>query len=352
MSSAIKKTETIKIILEDDIKTPYDQHANYTYTSPNLYLEFLENKEKVQKDKRNQNYHVPAISKDYLQTTILPTITGEETHDISQTVSTQSFKRKRDDDDEYSDDEEQTKRYRSSATPSTHLQRLNDLETGNYTPPNHPQQPKTLEQLQMEKIASMNILNSEKREYLAKFNMIQKQYPRATIPHLSMQTDLEFMKNEYDSVLQRLRIDDKHQRYRQYMTMLFYGAEVFLGKFFKLDMVGYAEQQIQNMDKYDKLLIELCHKNYIPDASEKFPVEVRLLGLVVIQTAVFLIMKKVSINMDMSFFNMFSSPSPTSQTKPTPTQGTTKMSGPSSFAKSSQQQNEQASQEDSKKTPT
>jgi hypothetical protein len=205
----------------------------------------------------------------------------------------------------------------------------------------------------MEKIASMNILNSEKREYLAKFNMIQKQYPRATIPHLSMQTDLEFMKNEYDSVLQRLSIDDKHQRYRQYMTMLFYGAEVFLGKFFKLDMAGYAEQQIQNMDKYDKLLIELCHKNYIPDASEKFPVEVRLLGLVVIQTAVFLIMKKVSTSMDMSFLNMFSSPS-TSQAKPTQTQtqGATKMSGPSSFAKSSQQQNEQTSQENSKETPT
>jgi hypothetical protein len=48
------------------------------------------------------------------------------------------------------------------------------------------------------------------------------------------------------------------------------------------------------MEVYDKFLVEMGYKHYLPDAPERFPVEVRLLGMIVVQTAIFLIMQKIS----------------------------------------------------------
>ena len=56
-------------------------------------------------------------------------------------------------------------------------------------------------------------------------------------------------------------------------------------------MTGFAQSQLVNMNKYDALLIELGEKHYIPSGSQ-WPVEVRLLGLIFMQTALFIISKQ------------------------------------------------------------
>ena len=55
------------------------------------------------------------------------------------------------------------------------------------------------------------------------------------------------------------------------------------------------------MNKYEKMLIELGEKSYVPASLSKLPVEVRLIGLVIFQTTIFvsskIIAKKTNFNL-------------------------------------------------------
>jgi hypothetical protein len=147
-----------------------------------------------------------------------------------------------------------------------------------------------------------------KRELMFKFEMLRKSYPSATIPIYSVHTDYRVMLNSYEDCVRRLSLDSNVEKYKQYLIYLFTAVEFVLGKFCKFDMSGYAQQQMLTMNSYDKLLIELGEKSYLPEGS-KFPVEVRLLFLVIVNTVFFIItkmvMKKTGANL-MGMFNQFS----------------------------------------------
>ena len=57
-------------------------------------------------------------------------------------------------------------------------------------------------------------------------------------------------------------------------------------------MEGFTQQQLLSMSSYDKLLIELGEKSYVPEQS-KWPVEIRLLILIVVNAAFFLVSKMI-----------------------------------------------------------
>ena len=149
----------------------------------------------------------------------------------------------------------------------------------------------------------INVENEDediKRELLFKFELLRKSYPTATIPVFSIHTEYKIMSNEYDSCVRRLSLDSSVENYKQYLIYGFMGLEFVLGKFLKLDMEGFTQQQIVSMNSYDKLLIELGEKSYLPDGAQ-WSVEVRLLFLVLMNTAFFvgskMIMKKTSVNL-------------------------------------------------------
>ena len=91
--------------------------------------------------------------------------------------------------------------------------------------------------------------------------------------------------------------------------------EYSLGRWLKLDMKGYTQQQIVGMSSYEKLLIEIGEKAYMPE-NEQWPVEARLMFLVVINTAFFLIGKvilnKTGANL-MGAINSMNTAAPTEQ---------------------------------------
>ena len=76
-------------------------------------------------------------------------------------------------------------------------------------------------------------------------------------------------------------------------------CEFLFGNYFGFDMKGFTQQQITAMSSYEKLLIELGEKNYVPEGS-KWPVELRLVFLILMNTAFFIvsrsIMKKTGSN--------------------------------------------------------
>ena len=88
------------------------------------------------------------------------------------------------------------------------------------------------------------------------------------------------------------------------------GCEFVFGNFLGFDMQGFTQQQIISMHSYEKLLIELGEKSYVPTGSN-WPVELRLLFMIIMNAAFFVVskmmMKKTGANL-MGMVNSMNTP--------------------------------------------
>ena len=144
-----------------------------------------------------------------------------------------------------------------------------------------------------------------KRELIFKIDLLKKQYPYSIIPEFSIYSEYKTMKKTYDNTVRRLSLDSTVETYKKYLIGGFMLCEFLLGNYLSLDMAGFTQQQLLTLNSYDSLLIELGEKSYLPQGS-KWPVEIRLLGLIIFNAAVFvfgkMILKKTGSNL-MSMMN-------------------------------------------------
>lgn len=156
-------------------------------------------------------------------------------------------------------------------------------------------------------VDDLESIDDKKRELLGKLDMLRKKYPEHShnIPFMTMHSSVKELEFLYLSELRKLEIDNNVNDYRTYLIGFFMITEFVLGKFLRLDLQGFTQQQMVNMKRYERFLIEIGEKNYIPE-GKKLPVEVRLLGFVLIQAGVFvaskMILKKTGTNL-MGMFN-------------------------------------------------
>jgi len=161
-----------------------------------------------------------------------------------------------------------------------------------------------------------------KREYLFKFQILKKSYKEASIPEYSIHTDLNTLEKSYNATVRSLSLDASVDYYKKMLIGAFMVVEYALGKWLRLDMEGYTKQQIVSMSSYEQLLIELGEKSYRP-SGKGYPVELRLLGMVIMNTAIFLFTKMVMRNTGSNLLGMLNN-----MTNSAPSQPKRKMRGP------------------------
>lgn len=134
----------------------------------------------------------------------------------------------------------------------------------------------------------------EKEEYIWRFHILRKKYPKRSIPKFNEFDDLSNMKITYERVLKDLTLDKNIDSYKTYLFTGFIGVEFLMVNMMGMsDMKGFAAAQKKAKEKYDELLVELGERSYSSFGSN-WPVEIRLLILVAWQAGTFFIAKKMS----------------------------------------------------------
>ena len=144
-----------------------------------------------------------------------------------------------------------------------------------------------------------------KRELIYKFDQIRKTYPNVNIPEYTQHSELRAMQISYDETKRRLSIDSSVDFWKTILVGGFYACEIFMGKVLKLDAEGFVSQQMLSMQKYNELLFEMGERNYNSWGSS-WPVEVRLIMMILGNAVVFIFMKMMT-KKDGGIGNIFNS---------------------------------------------
>jgi hypothetical protein len=169
-----------------------------------------------------------------------------------------------------------------------------------------------------------------KRDLIFRFDMLKKSYPLAapTIPEYTIHSDLREMQKSYDATVKRLSLDSSVENYKTYLIGGFMVVEFVFGNFLGFDMQGFTQQQIVTMHSYEKLLIELGEKSYVPSGS-KWPVEMRLLFLIIMNAGFFIVSKMIMRKTGANLLNMVNSMNTTANTNSSvPPRQKRRMKGP------------------------
>ena len=147
---------------------------------------------------------------------------------------------------------------------------------------------------------------NKKRELLFRFDILKRSYKGSNIPEYSEYTDLITLQKSYDDTVRRLSLDSNVENYKKYLIGGFMAVEYVFGMWFKFDMKGFTQQQMVSMNSYERLLIELGEKSYI-EAESSWPVEARLLSMIIINAVVFIVSKMVFNKTGANLLNMMNS---------------------------------------------
>jgi hypothetical protein len=126
-------------------------------------------------------------------------------------------------------------------------------------------------------------------EYLFRFKMIKRRYPHMEINTYDQNSDPDVMKKDYDRILNQIRVEETASGYKLYLVVFVMLVELFYVKVLKFEKAkGFTKSQVMVLSNYQKLLLELGEKDYTGFGAG-WPVEVRIAGLVGINSLCFIL---------------------------------------------------------------
>jgi hypothetical protein len=277
--------------------------------------------EKKDKDKHKDNDNSSAGDSEDLSIRLKELLNDDSSSEVSFDKNSERSSKKKKNNDKYSRHRDSMGHSIPIATNYGSAPTLSELERqGGYIPR------KEFRDINQ---TTMNEQKEEdtKRELLFKFDLLRKSYPSSIIPEYTIHTDIRTMQKSYGDSVRRLSLDSSVENYKTYIVYGFMGCEFVFGNFLGFDMQGFTQQQILSMNSYEKLLIELGEKSYVPTGS-KWPVELRLLFMIIMNAAFFVISKMIMKKTGANILGMVNSMNAAPTQASTPAHRKRRMKGP------------------------
>ena len=141
-------------------------------------------------------------------------------------------------------------------------------------------------------------------DFRVKFGTLRRNWPNFHIPDPPESTSLEQIHAQYDIYIRHIHVSNNIDMYKLCLVVVWLAIEGFCFKI-GLDISGYTVSQMNAMNKYEQLLIELGETNY-KTASEgtgtqsQWPVEIRIVYASLVSAVGFIIIKMLASWVNMS----------------------------------------------------
>jgi hypothetical protein len=293
--------ELVRIPLNPDEKLQ-NPPTNFN-RMPIMYLELLENKDKVKPEMVGTNYEPPEEAEDEVEEE------DEEPQPIQDIEEEPEREAEEKDNEDWDDVPDETPKVELTTEEIKNLEEIE--EKIHSEKPKSPSRVPTLTELQSKQPRKIKPNDykypqeedeqtiKERNDVFFHYEVLRRMHPNAKIPEFSAYSDPKIMAQKYEFLAKKLSLESSVENWKRYMIIFVMGCEVVLGKL-NFDMEGFAQQQIISMNTYDQLLVELAEKSYTPSSS-KWPVEVRLLMTLTMNIVLFMvskmIMKKTGTNL-------------------------------------------------------
>jgi hypothetical protein len=127
-------------------------------------------------------------------------------------------------------------------------------------------------------------------EFKVKFGILRSTYPQWDVIEPNDTLTLEQIHDLYDHYLKQILISRETGNYKTYMVIFLMVIEVIGVKFLKLNMSGYTLSQLRIINRYDSLFMELGEK-YLISSGSNWPVEVRIVMMMLFNAVIFLVVR-------------------------------------------------------------
>ena len=338
-------SDDITVIFEPE-EAPSLERKKVAVSSPNLYLEYLENKQKVKKDEVGKDYVIDSDDederlstdpysqsfeqdqfqpRDEYQDDLKDTLKDDLEDDLKDTLKDDleddlkdTLKDDLEDDlkDDLEDDLKDTLKDDLKDDLKDNLEDdlkdapRNNTRDASKEPRRSGTQP-SLSELKKESkvkvrsndykypLEEENEITKKRNKVFFHYEVLKRMHPEAQIPEFTSYSDPDQMEEKYELLAKKYSLDSSVENWKRYIIVGILGFEIVLGKL-NFDMEGFAQHQISSINTYDQLLIEMAEKSYVP-TSERWPVEMRLIMMFTMNVVIFLvskmIMKQTGVNL-------------------------------------------------------
>lgn len=153
-----------------------------------------------------------------------------------------------------------------------------------------------------EELSEEDLREKKKQDIIWWFSRVQKnkhKFPNISIPEVSDLDELETLEKQKNLITKHINADRSIVTWRKVLVASFFLIEFGGTEYLRIDMTGYADEQIASLDDYDELLVELGDGGML-HWLEGWPPWAKLLLMIGWNTVIFIVTRTLARKIGMS----------------------------------------------------
>lgn len=129
-------------------------------------------------------------------------------------------------------------------------------------------------------------IQEERSDIIWSLKKLKKSHDIKTFPHYDEFTSIDDLKRILKEVKREVILDENINSTKSLLTMGWLGLEKVCTCYLSIDLTGFAQHELQHMNEYHKILVEMGERSYL-NWTQDLPPEIRLLCLMLMNAFLF-----------------------------------------------------------------